>query len=788
MSQKIFVYDWELRQVSPTVIIVGHGLTIENKYIMVTILDFLPYCFISNDDDKRNIFRIKNYYKKEVVLMSSSDDINKSDTYVKVYYKDYEKMKLECKGIAHILDIDVIILFLSSHEYPFTGWFELDEHKNIKRYLPEECGMTSPKVLYFDIECISSIGYGMPKAYRRDDIISIISMVFKNYLSGDVKVYLLYVGNISECTSTDSYTSFCFDNEFKLLQKYKEIIIEEDPTIITGYNIFEFDNNYIIDRCKVSLIPFPNISKQNGKTTIRYVSWFSNGYGNNNYPMIDSSGRVYIDMILPFSRLNNGPYSLDYICEKYLGKGKMKGKGISHTEIWKDRTNFKLYCEYCIEDSMLVMKLFEKFNTWNDVCEKASIMSCKIVDIYTRGEQIKILNLFFRECMKLNVVPKHLNTGEWETLKGAHVMEPEPNIYHKCVVLDFQSMYPSIIINYNICPSTHIGKKQFSKEKMGIIPRIAKGLLESRITVKNMMKGESDKIKKIILNFRQLALKICANSLYGALGSKNNQYLGNIECSNTITSIGRDTLQSMCEYIKKKYNMRIIYGDTDSFMLHFDFGFSKELCIIKSQKICNDVNNYLGNNMNLNLESYFDTIIIFKKKQYITIVDENISGKGIVTVKKNYCKYVKSCYIEILEMIRDKKTNIEIKEKIYTFVLDLIDGIIPIDKLIMYKSVKPLDSYRGTSTPQYIMASRLLSEGYDWNSKLEYVYAYEKNKIFLKKRLQGEIMFLIEEIKENKNIQLDYRNYLLHQFIPPFKDLFKLLNMSDLEKEIMLIQ
>ena len=183
---------------------------------------------------------------------------------------------------------------------------------------------------------------------------------------------------------------------------------------------------YMLDRCKIKLIPFPDISRDGEHiTTTHQISWTSSGYGNNNYTLIESSGRVFIDMILPFERMKLESHSLDYISKKYLGEGK--NVGVSHEEIWKDRTKIIQYSEYCIKDSVLVM-----------------------------------------------------NKMKWGKLQGAYVMDPKKGIYNGCCILDFQSMYPSIIIQYNICPSTHIGGSRFSTNIMGIIPGIAKDLLASR--------------------------------------------------------------------------------------------------------------------------------------------------------------------------------------------------------------------------------------------------------------------------------------------------------------------
>ena len=106
---KIYIYDWELKETSPRVRIVAHALDESNKYTQVIITDFEPFCYVSPEQTQY----LKNVVKKEKVAMRSSTNINQIGFYTKVYYQDYHLMKKECDNIGHMMDIDVIILYLS---------------------------------------------------------------------------------------------------------------------------------------------------------------------------------------------------------------------------------------------------------------------------------------------------------------------------------------------------------------------------------------------------------------------------------------------------------------------------------------------------------------------------------------------------------------------------------------------------------------------------------------------------------------------------------------------------
>ena len=148
--------------------------------------------------------------------------------------------------------------------------------------------------------------------------------------------------------------------------------------------------------------------------------------------------------------------------------------------------------------------------------------------------------------------------------------------------LDFQSLYPSIIIAFNICPSTYcrpnsntfmVGEHGFRKSRVGLLPGMIKSILDERKAVKKrMVEYNKDTVEYIVLDRRQNALKICANSVYGMMGFKNSRYFGHVGCAESVTTVGRNLLSEIVEYIVGAYPVRVIYGDTDSCMLWHESG------------------------------------------------------------------------------------------------------------------------------------------------------------------------------------------------------------------------
>ena len=187
------------------------------------------------------------------------------------------------------------------------------------------------------------------------------------------------------------------------------------------------------------------------------MDWTSGAYGSNSYERLVVGGRVILDMYLYFRRMKLDKYSLNFVSEKFLGEGKndMPYARMAAAFESGDVAVLKEVAEYCIQDSVLVMRLFDKVQMWIDACEIAKITRCGMEEIYTRGEQMKMVSQCVAECAKRDIVLQPQLPSEWKQYEGAYVLDPVKGVYDGCSILDFQSLYPSIIIAYNICPSTY---------------------------------------------------------------------------------------------------------------------------------------------------------------------------------------------------------------------------------------------------------------------------------------------------------------------------------------------
>ena len=785
INGEYFVYNWFYTGYS----VYGHCLDTKGDYHLLTVHGFYPSCYVqSKDGNMPNIdFSTVNPVKAEYKKMGSSRDISALLQYYQLYFENIKQMETFVSEArknyikVHMAEesIPQIAVFLSQRNLSYVGWIKIDVHgeqpvngkADINSIFPSDniVPYNYPTVMAFDIEvrCMEK-NSGMPQPYRINDTIEMISVVlFENDKSNSTRRFIMHAYDNN--MNIDGVVDIMCNDETDLIIKFFELVKQEDPTIITGFNIYGFDLHYLVSRLQLQLTEIPDISRGlAGSINLIKVDWTSDAYGHNNYNRLVIGGRLIVDMYLYFRRMKLDKYSLNFISNKFLGEGKHDMPHGQMTEAFfsQDIDSLRTVAEYCVQDSVLVMKLFQKVHMWIDSCEIAKITMCGIEDIYTRGEQMKLVAQCVKECMTRGIILQshYTKSEEWKQYEGAYVLDPERGVYERCSILDFQSLYPSIIIAYNICPSTYVKNKNrisslheisvddktthyFRKEPVGLLPGMIKQILDERKAVKTKMKQLektkdvcfSESVDYIVFDRRQNALKICANSVYGMMGFKNSKYFGHVACAESVTTVGRLLLTDVVKKIEQQYPVKVIYGDTDSCMLcHkvFEKSKSKDEVVELAVQICNDVTAKLPEPMALKLECYCEKIMLLTKKRYVLVSDGKVSYKGVMNARRDYCKYAKDTYSGVMELVA-KGTNSACMHKIVTDYIDNriiklhsyaarnCTSQIPVSDLVVTKSIgRKLSTYK-VNQPHIVLARRLSEKtGVDIpaGTRLEYVF------------------------------------------------------------------
>jgi DNA polymerase elongation subunit (family B) len=486
----------------------------------------------------------------------------------------------------------------------------------------EDHGLVHPTVLSFDLECYSSRHITQPQAMPSstipaDKIIQAI-MVFQIPGQGVKKILISLISESGgKCLPIKGVKVYNVSTEALLLEMFTRLVNRYKVDLLTGYNIMKFDIPYLWNRAEYCrcMLKFRRLSQmehfacdlRNFQYTKGEEGKVKSTYHDSTYIVMPT--RITFDLMGLIKRDFHLPrYKLDDIALKVLKEGKVDLPPKELFERWDSGTDEDIteIGVYCVQDGVLVLDIFNKLNAWIALVEMSEVGKVPIEDIFMRGQGIKNLCQLYREIRDDNRVKdyvknkKHGTPDKKEKYTGAIVLDPTPGMYKDVPVLDFAGLYPSIMIWKNICfttivrnesisddecnviewpehincshdPDRHKNRKKalscgikrhrFYKSPMGLVPRMLTHILEARGRVKTMMKTAKDENEYNVLNGRQLALKISANSVYGNLGNRLG-YLPLPEGAEAVTATGRMMINQCVEYIERKYDAKVVYGDS----------------------------------------------------------------------------------------------------------------------------------------------------------------------------------------------------------------------------------
>ena len=492
-----------------------------------------------------------NYYEKPMQLIKIYT--------LKKHFEELRKFIKERGWHKAESDIGVYRKFLINTGYEPFEWLlvegnvinESKERIVIKaKKIERTFEYVSPRVLAFDIEVYSE-QFPNPE---RDPIISIA------FYGDDFKGVIGYKGN----------PTIKVDNELELLEKFNEIVRKYKPDIIVSYNGDTFDLDYIYKRAK----------KYNLKVPFYIV--------NKKAPTYNFEESVHLDLMTYIStiyrtQLSTVTFSLEEVAQEMLGEGK-SGTSEEMIRNWKNKDYDKVY-EYNLRDAELTYKLFKRIE--KDFLELAKLVNQDPFSVgrFTYGQIVEWY--LIKKSRKFNeVVPNKPKQEEVEkrklnTYAGAFVYEPKPGLYENIVVLDFTSLYPSIILEHNISPGTlmceHEDCKQsnsieivvnglpkevwFCKKKRGFIPAVLEHLYTRRVSLKKKLKElpkDSEEYK--ITDAKQKVLKIIINATYGYMGFPNARWYC-LYCAAATAAWGRKYIQYILKRAEEE-GFKVVYGDS----------------------------------------------------------------------------------------------------------------------------------------------------------------------------------------------------------------------------------
>ena len=719
-------------------------------------------------------------------------------------------------------NIDSVLRFMHCSGIKSTGWIDpgicepdMESTCEVNLWAPNWRFITpldrddfSPlKIMSFDIECYSSTG-GFPDAKRPADVVFQIGMTTGAFGSQEPlerKCLCLKKTDAPDCES--------FETEKELLKAFEKYLIKTDPDIITGWNIFGFDLEYLLIRATVHCGLSPVWGRVKG-AVIELVekNLSSSALGNNELKMVPMKGRYVFDLFQDVKREHKlESYSLNNVSKHFLNdqKNDMPVKEIFSRYLEGDPKRLGEVADYCIQDTVLPHKLMVKLCQIQNQIEMAKACWVPLAFLSERGQQIKVFSQMAYKARQLNFMIPTIRAPKFPTAddgyQGATVLEAQTGAYYSPITaLDFASLYPSIMCAHNLCYSTLVmnpkydnlpgveyeqfGEFRFAQGVVSLLPTILTDLKAFRKKAKKLMAQAEGTPMEAVYNGQQLAYKISMNSIYGFTGASKGM-LPLVAIASTVTMRGRQMIEETKNYVEANFpGAKVRYGDTDSVMVEFDvqgrkgqeaLDYSWEL----GEQAAEQCTKLFKAPNDLELEKIYFPYVLYSKKRYAARMYEKgrdgkvsfkkIDVKGLQVVRRDSCPYVRETLKKLLDLILESSDPRPAIELAREAARGLMEGRVEPERLLMSKQ---LASEYKVPMPHVAVRDKIKARAPgsepQQGDRVPFVIVKGPGRMFEK----AEDPVWARE----KSIPIDYQYYFTNQFKKPVQDLLDPLVSADL--------
>jgi DNA polymerase delta subunit 1 len=783
---------------------------------------FEPYFFVKVPPDrspKALIQEIQPYSSAVIRRKDLWGFRNQEEyTFLKLGFRTLADLK-ECRprGLkVYEKNLDPVLRFMHRSEIKSTGWVRVPDSacpghdsscdidvcvSDWRTLKPVDRDDIAPlRIASLDIESYSESG-AFPNAFKEKDTcfqVAVTTKAFGHQEYLDRKCFCVKQTNGSECES--------FDSEREMLERLGRYLRELDPDIVTGWNIFGFDLEYLYTRAVVTgagpdahmwgrLRGIPN------ELVVKHLA--SNALGSNDLKMVPMLGRYVFDMFQDIKREHKlESYSLNNVSKEFLKDQKIDMPIKEMFTRFRDGDADKLgeVADYCIKDTELPHRISEKLCLIQNLIEMAKATWVPLAYLSERGQQIKVFSQLARKARELGfMIPTmYSKATSDDKYQGATVLDAQTGAYYGPITaLDFASLYPSIMRAHNLCYSSLVidprfanvpgvvyeqyGPYRFAQGVPSLLPAILNELAAFRKKAKKLMAQSEGTPMEAVYNGQQLAYKISMNSIYGFTGASKGM-LPCVAIASTVTMRGRQMIEETKTYVEEHFpGAKVRYGDTDSVMVEFDVqGRKGQEAIDYSWQLGEQASEQCSKLFkapnDLELEKVYCPYFLYSKKRYAAkmyeknkagaIAFKKIDVKGLQVVRRDTCMYVRGVLKHLLDLVLNSEDPRPAIEFARTSARLLLKGKVNSTELMMSKQL-----------------------GADYKTRVPHVEVRDK----IKKRSPGSepqngdrVAFLITKVPgllcdkaedpswvtDNK-IPLDYVYYFEHQLVKPVCDLLE---------------
>lgn len=624
-------------------------------------------------------------------------------------------------------------------------------------------------------------------------------------------------------------------DEKEMFEEVCKIMRMYDPDILVGYEVQMHSWGYLLQRASALGVNLcQQLSRVPGDVKENRFTEDKDEYGTEVMTEIHIVGRITINLwriMKTEAALNN--YTFETVAFHLLHQRFPLYTQRTLSD-WFDH-NTHLYRWKVVDHYMSrvcgVMQLLQQRDVVGRTSEFARVFGIQFYHVLTRGSQYRVESMMLRIAKPLNFIAVSPSVSQRAQQRAPQsvplILEPESRFYSNSVlVLDFQSLYPSVIIAYNYCYSTCLGHAHslgtsdefrfgctslrvppdllyqlrndinispngvaFVKASVrkGLLPRMLEEILNTRLMVKSVMKSYSgDEGLRRLLDARQLGLKLIANVTFGYTAAAFSGRMPSVELGDSIIHKARETLERAIKLINdtKKWGARVVYGDTDSMFVLLK-GATKEQAFKIGSEIAEAVTATNPKPIKLKFEKVYLPCVLQTKKRYVGYMYESVDqkdpvfdAKGIETVRRDGCPAVAKIVERSVKLLFETRDISLVKQYVQRQCVKVLEGRASVQDLTFAKEYRGSASYRpGACVPALELTRRMMAHDRRLEprvgERVPYVIVYGSPGVPLIQLVRRPL-----EVLQDPALRLNSTYYITKQILPPIARIFSLIGVD----------
>jgi len=540
---------------------------------------------------------------------------------------------------------------------------------------------------------------------------------------------------------TDSGKSEIFvtegQDDSKVLKDFVVFVNAFDPDVIVGFESNRLDWPYLIQRCKHRRIKL-SVGRDSSEP---HTSVFGH---------VSVTGRANLDLfdvagVIPEVKVKTLENVAKYLQIPSAGKFTAVEEW-DRFKLWMDELGRRKLLQNTKMTAQASLELAEA--TMNYPMQLSALTGMPLDQVMTAAVGFRVDSYLIRQAHRIGELIPTRNEQPFFTYRGALVLEPLTGLHDNIAVLDFASMYPSLMRKYNLSPDALVKPgERLAEDSVFVIPEVKhrfrkkpdgfyRIVLSTLIGERSAIKEQLDKLgtgstRYKVLKERERALKVITNACYGYAGWAGARWYVR-EVAESATALGRETITKTIAKVES-LGLKIIYGDTDS------------LFVKNEREEIEQLLKWVQNELELEIKverEYVRVLFTEAMKRYAGLLpDGSLDIVGLEVVRGDWSDIARQVQEEVLESILRDQSQEKAIENVRRTIRRLQDGEVPISDLTIRKTLtKPIEDY-AVRTPHVEVAKKLMKDGWDLTlgDKVAYVIAKGPGKLFEKAKPYNQV-------------------------------------------------